>query len=57
MSRQVLERFWRDDRAASMVEYALLVALIAAIIAIAAEVLGTKSSAKLADPALVNKLS
>ncbi len=38
------ERLDRDDEGATMVEYGLLVALIAVVVAVAAAVLGTRVS-------------
>ena len=38
------ERVERDDKGATMVEYGLLVALIAVVVAVAATVLGTRIS-------------
>jgi pilus assembly protein Flp/PilA len=37
-------RFWRDETAATMVEYGLLVGLIALVVALGATVLGTEIS-------------
>ncbi len=42
-----LARFWREEDGATLVEYVLLVALIAAICAGAVTLLGTNAAAKL----------
>ncbi len=40
-------RFWRDDDGATLVEYVLLVALIAAVCVAAVTLLGTSANTKL----------
>ncbi len=42
-----LRRFWRDEEGASLVEYVLLVALIAAVCVGAVTTLGTNANTKL----------
>jgi len=45
--RSVVRRFWRDEEGATLVEYVLLVALIAAVCVGAVTLLGTNVNAKL----------
>jgi pilus assembly protein Flp/PilA len=47
----------RPDDGATAVEYALMVALIAIVIVAAVALLGTTTSSKFEDPALVNALN
>ena len=54
-------RFWLGDRlrpqdGATAIEYALMVALIAIVIVAAVALLGTTTSSKFEDPALVSAL-
>ena len=42
--RKLIKRFHRDEEGATMVEYGLLVGLIALVVALAASVLGTDIS-------------
>ena len=42
--RALIVRIWRDDEGASMVEYALLVILIAIVALVAVELAGTELS-------------
>jgi pilus assembly protein Flp/PilA len=44
MVKAMVRSFIRDDKAATMVEYALMVALIAVIALVAVKVLGTNAS-------------
>ena len=44
MLKAMVRSFIRDDRAATMVEYALMVALIAVIALVAVRLLGTNAS-------------
>jgi pilus assembly protein Flp/PilA len=44
-------KFLRNDEGATMVEYALLVALIAVVVIVAVQTLGTKASATLQNAA------
>lgn len=55
--KQFLRRFWRDDEGAAMVEYALLIALIALVAIVGVTATGTslntqfaKISCKIATP-------
>ena len=42
----ILNRFMRDDSGATMIEYALMVALIAVVCLVAVTSIGTKASTK-----------
>lgn len=48
---------WCGEEGASVVEYALLLALIMVVVVAAVTTLGTKTSSKLADPTVTNALS
>ena len=47
-----LKKFWGDQSAATMVEYALMLALIAMVAFAAVQLLGLKVRAKFEDPTL-----
>ncbi len=50
-AKKSLRQFVRDDRAATMVEYALMVALIAVVAVGAVRLLGTNTNTKLNNAA------
>jgi Flp pilus assembly pilin Flp len=54
--RRLSRRVLRDERAATMVEYALMLALIAIICFVAVQVLGTSASSGFANPDLNDAL-
>jgi pilus assembly protein Flp/PilA len=54
---QTVRNFVRDEEGASMVEYALLVALIAVVVIVAVTTIGTRANDKLGDPGLAGALS
>ena len=54
--RQLVHRVARDERAATMVEYALMLVLIALICFLAVQVLGTSTSSGFANQELNNSL-
>ena len=54
--RQLVHRVVRDERAATMVEYALMLVLIALICFLAVQVLGTSTSSGFANQELNNSL-
>ena len=54
--RQLVQRVARDERAATMVEYALMLVLIALLCFLAVQVLGTSTSSGFANQELNNAL-
>jgi len=51
-----LLKFLKDDRGATMVEYALMIALIALVCVLAVTAIGTSVSSKFSDPQLTGAL-
>lgn len=49
--RSLIRRFIRDERAATMVEYALMIALIAIVCIVAVQAIGENASTKFNDAA------
>lgn len=43
--KELMMKLWKDEEGATMVEYGLLVALIAVVVAVAAALLGTQIAA------------
>ena len=54
-TRSFVRRFWRDEDGATLVEYVLLVALIAAVCVGAVTLLGTSANTKLTTAAAALK--
>ena len=55
MMPSVITRFWRDERAATAIEYSLIAALIALVVIVGVRAVGTKISARFTSIA-VNSL-